>query len=105
MKILDTYEHINREQWQNLLQTSPTPSWFQSADAYLFLRSIPNIVTPFVFAVEENEQLQVLVVGYITKEKTAFKQHFTQRAIIHGGVLLAPELSTYVLQILLQNYY
>lgn len=103
MKILDTYEHINHEQWQNLLQTSPTTSWFQSADAYLFLRSIPNIVTPFVFAVEENEQLQAVVVGYITQEKTAFKQHFTQRAIIHGGILLAPELSNKALQILLQK--
>lgn len=45
-------------------------------------------MTPFAFGIEHDGELRAVVVGYVTKEKSALKQFFTQRAIIIGGPLI-----------------
>ena len=93
MKINIKHNCINTEQWLNLLKESPTATWFQSAEAYNFYASLPDLFEPFVFAVENGGALKGIIVGYITREKNALKQFFTRRAIIIGGPALAGDIT------------
>ena len=93
MRILTEYRQIDTAKWDDLLQKSPFSSWFQSKDAYLFYQSIPNCLTPFVFAVENGENcIKGILLGYITKDTNPLKQLFTKRAIIYSGPLLAEDI-------------
>ena len=93
MKIIDNNNAINVEAWERLVEQSPVASWFQTHDAYEFFAALPSIMSPFVFAVQDNNELKGVVVGYITKEKNPFKQYFSRRAIIYGGPLLAVDIT------------
>ena len=121
IKIL-TYHEIDIQQWQELIETSATATWFQTKEAYEFYAANPEEMTPFAVGVvedveckaesvkckgEENGKadapasspytlhptptLKGVVVGYITRERSALKQFFTRRAIIIGGPLLAED--------------
>ena len=92
MGIITDIQQINRQQWQALVESSPTASWFQTPDAYDFYASLPEMMMPFVVAVT-GERLRAVCVGFVTKEKSAIKQFFTSRAIIYGGPLLAADIS------------
>ena len=84
-----TYDQIDRQQWSELVQTSETGTWFQSPESYDFYASMPDLMEPFVYGVEENGKQSAVCVGYITKERNPIKQFFTRRAIILGGVVIA----------------
>ena len=88
-----TYNQIDRQQWSRLVQTSETGTWFQSPEAYDFFASLPELMVPFVYGVEENGELRAVCVGYVTKERSAIKQFFTRRAILSGGPAIAKECS------------
>ena len=88
MKLLLTYSDIAPQQWQSLVERSPYATWFQTPEAYQFYASVHNEMTPFAFGIEHNGELRAVVVGYVTKEKSALKQFFTRRAIIIGGPLI-----------------
>ena len=88
IKIL-TYHEIDQQQWNELVQSSPSATWFQTKEAYEFYASLPEEMTPFVYAIERDSELRVLIVGYITREKNSIKQYFTGRAIIIGGPVIA----------------
>lgn len=90
IKIL-TYHEIDIQQWNELVQSSPTATWFQTPDAYQFYASVHNEMTPFAFGVEREGELRAAIVGYVTKERSTLKQFFTRRAIIIGGPLLAED--------------
>lgn len=119
-KIL-TYPEIDSTAWQELVDRSPYATWFQTLEAYTFYALNPDEMTPFAFGVVEDEckvesvkfkgeengkadtpastpytlhptpTLKGVIVGYITKEKSALKQFFTRRSIIIGGPLLAED--------------
>lgn len=91
MIILHTYHDINPTAWQELVDTSPYATWFQTPEAYEFYAANPEEMIPFTFGVECEGELRAVIVGYITKEKSALKQFFTRRAIIIGGPLLADD--------------
>lgn len=95
-KILD----ISLEQWNNLLRLSPVANFFQTKECYE-LYSRQSFMTPFVYAVSENDALKGVVVGYIQKDGGRLKQFFSQRAIINGGPLLAEDISADALNQLL----
>ena len=88
---------IKREQWNSLVNSSATGTWFQTPEAYEFFASMPEFFRPFVVAVERmndltNERtLRGVCVGYVTVEKDPIKQFFTRRAIIVGGPCLADD--------------
>ena len=84
-----TYDQIDRQQWSELVRTSETGTWFQSPEAYDFFASLPELMEPFVYAVERGGELRAVCVGYVTKEPNPIKQFFTRRAIIIGGVAVA----------------
>lgn len=87
IKIL-TYNEIDSQQWQALIDRSPYATWFQTPEAYTFYVSNPEEMTPFVYSVARECALCALCVGYITKERSAIKQYFTRRAIIIGGPVI-----------------
>ena len=107
-----TYNDIDPQQWQSLVERSPYATWFQTPEAYQFYAANPEEMMPFVFAVAEEAKgtengeadmpasrliasspyrLKAVCVGYITRERSALKQFFTRRAIIIGGPLLAED--------------
>ena len=87
IKIL-TYNEIDSQQWQALIDRSPYATWFQTPEAYTFYGANPEEMTPFVYGVARECALRALCVGYITKERSAIKQYFTRRAIIIGGPVI-----------------
>ena len=99
---LHTYQEIDQLQWQELIQSSPTATWFQTDEAYRFYQSVCGIQA-FAVGVVEEDRLVGLVVGYITKEKNPIKQFLTRRAIIIGGPLLAEDISKEALHTLLSS--
>ncbi len=88
MKLLLTYSDIYPQQWQSLVERSPYATWFQTPEAYQFYEAVKNEMTPFAFGIERDGELRAVVVGYVTKEKSALKQFFTRRAIVIGGPLI-----------------
>lgn len=128
VKIL-TYEQIDQRQWQELVQSSATATWFQTPEAYKFYASV-NEMMPFAVGVVESQEcdseamgngqwaignetseaessahtlsLKGVCVGYITKETNTIKQYLTCRAIIIGGPLLAEDISATALAALLK---
>ena len=87
IKIL-TYNEIDKQQWQQLIDRSATATWFQTDEAYQFYASVSEMI-PFATAVENNGKLRAVCVGYTTQETNTIKQYLTCRAIIIGGPLLA----------------
>ncbi len=101
IEIYDRYEAIDPQAWDTLVEQSDTATWFQTREAYRFYASLPQEMTPFVYAVAENGQLTGVVVGYITQTPNMAKQFLTRRAIIIGGALLCPTISDTALGTLL----
>lgn len=99
VKIL-TYPDIDPQQWSELVQSSPTATWFQTNEAYRFYQSVSGMKA-FASGVTDEGGL-VGVVGYITHERNPIKQFFTRRAIIYGGPLLAEDISATALAALLK---
>ena len=102
VKIL-TYEQIDQQQWQELVQSSATATWFQTPEAYKFYASNPEEMTPFIVGIEEDGHLTGVIVGYTTQEKNPIKQLLTCRSIIIGGPLLANDISDEALSALLTS--
>ena len=100
IKIL-TYDQIDQQQWQELVQSSPVATWFQTPEAYRFYQSVGGMQA-FVYGVSEQGRLVGVIVGYTTQEQSNFKQHFTCRTIIYGGPLLAEDISETALAELLK---
>ena len=98
---IHTYDQIDQLQWQELVQSSPVATWFQTDEAYRFYQSVGGMQA-FAYGVSEEDRLVGVIVGYITKEKNPIKQFFTRRAIIYGGPLLANDISETALAELLK---
>ena len=81
--------NIDRSEWSRLVETSATGTWFQGPEAYDFYASMPELFKPFVIGLENDGKLCAVCVGYVTVEKSAWKQMMTRRAIIVGGPALA----------------
>lgn len=84
--------NVDREEWRNLIAHSSTASYFQSPECYDFYSSL-SFLTPFGWGVLENKVLKAVVIGYIIASGNKIKQFFSRRAIIHGGMLLADNVS------------
>lgn len=105
MGVTTDIAQIDRQQWEDLVLTSPTATWFQTPQAYDFYASLPEMMTPFVVAVcnglSARLSLRGVCVGFVTKDTNALKQYFTRRAIIYGGPLFAADITDEEVQILM----
>jgi lipid II:glycine glycyltransferase (peptidoglycan interpeptide bridge formation enzyme) len=96
-----TYNEIDKQQWQALVDRSPYATWFQTKEAYEFYASNHEEMQSFAVGVEENGLLTGVIVGYTTQEKNPIKQLLTCRSIIIGGPLLDERISSDALSALL----
>lgn len=94
------YKDIDRAEWSALVKASATGTWFQTPEAFDFFNAQKELFKPFAIAIEKSEsrvesresrELRGVCVGYVTVEKSAFKQFLTRRAIIIGGPCLADD--------------
>ncbi len=76
------------EEWDILMKESPTATWFQSEEAWTFFNACAQWLIPFHTEVKRKDEVVGMVTGYISKEKYAWKQQFSCRAVINGGPLL-----------------
>ena len=98
-----SYSEIDKAEWGALVGRAETATWFQIEAAYLFFASLPTMMRPFAYGVAEDGVLKGVVVGFVTVEPSRWRQFFTRRAIINGGPLLAEDISTEALRLLLQR--
>lgn len=96
-----SYSEIDKAEWGVLVGSAETATWFQTEAAYLFFASLPTMMRPFAYGVAEDGVLKGVVVGFVTVEQSRWRQFFTRRAIINGGPLLAEDISTEALRLLL----
>jgi lipid II:glycine glycyltransferase (peptidoglycan interpeptide bridge formation enzyme) len=97
-----TFDQIEINQWNNLIDHSDTASFFQTPECYHFYASL-SFLKPFVFGVSENEKLVGLVCGYLIAEGNFIKKFFSRRAIVPGGLLLSKDCSETALKSLLSG--
>ena len=99
MRILSA-NNIDRSEWSRLVASSATGTWFQTPEAFDFFNAQKELFKPFAIAIEKSEsrvesresrELRGVCVGYVTVEKSVFKQFLTRRAIIIGGPCLADD--------------
>ena len=56
MKIITTYDEIDREEWERLVRTNRTGTWFQTPEAYDFFNEQKDLFKPFVVGIEASPQ-------------------------------------------------
>ena len=54
---VQTYEEIDRTEWEKLVRESRTGTWFQSPEAYDFYASLPELMEPFVYAISSQQSV------------------------------------------------
>ena len=93
------FQHIDTKQWNELVASSSTASWFQTPQAYQFYCSVADEVTPFCYALANKQsELRGVVIGYIIPQDgikwyERLYSCFTSRAIIMGGPLLCNNIT------------
>ena len=83
-------KQVTTPEWQRLLAESPYSNAFQTEEMYNFLSSLGCLRSFLSYVRNSNGKLVGLAVGYIQAEK-GIKKYFSKRAIIQGGLLLAPK--------------
>lgn len=101
MKLLTDPSYINRQQWRNLIDSSPVTSIFQTPEMYDFYISL-NLYEVTIVAVEDNG-LKGLALCVIQSDGNGIKRNLTSRAIINGGPLLSNDISEEALAALLNE--
>lgn len=102
MTIYTSFSEIDSEQWQQLIVESPHSSFFQTPECYNFFSSL-SFVKPFVFGVSEENKLVGIISGFLISDGIFLKKYFSRRAIVSGGALLHPEISSKAFQSLLET--
>ena len=95
-------KQITSSDWQELLAESPYSNAFQTEEMYIFLSSLECLHSFLSYVRNSNGKLVGLAVGYIQAEK-GIKKHFSRRAIIQGGLLLAKDIAEGELKTLLED--
>lgn len=102
MHIISKYNDISPDEWNDLIQSSQTATYFQTKACYDFYASL-SFLKPFVFAVRDDRKLLALVVGYIIADGNLFKKFFSRRAIIPGGMLIHNKADKSAIELLLKH--
>ena len=103
MRFIENVNNISPEQWELLLETSKTRSFFQTRDSYNLYAANPAFMRPFCFAVESKGMLKGVIVGFVQQDGCRLKKFFSRRAIINSGPLLADDISPEALTLLLNG--
>lgn len=103
MKVLNNIESIDEKQWKLLMEASKYRSFFQTKECYDLYAANESFMEAFCFAVEDNNELKGVIIGYIQSDGGKLKRFFSRRAIIHAGPLLAEDISSDALTLLLKT--
>lgn len=103
MRIINNISEIDFQQWESLLRTSKTRSFFQTRECYDLYAANPSFMKPFCLAVEDEGLLKGVIIGFIQRDGGIIKQYLSRRAIINSGPLLADDISGKALEILLKE--
>jgi len=96
MKFLNSFDEIDKTQWDALVRQSGVASFFQTRECYEFYAELP-FIEPFAFGISQNDELQAVAIGYIEKNGFGIFKNFTKRAIIPGGILLKNDIKNDVI--------
>ncbi|NDP22640.1 MAG: GNAT family N-acetyltransferase [Paludibacter sp.] len=102
MTIHNNISEINENQWRRLIIRSQTASYFQTQECYEFYDSL-SFMEPFIYGVSENDKLMGVMCGYIISAGSSLQRFFSRRAIVPGGLLLDPNITTEGLKSLLEK--
>ncbi len=102
MTIHTNISEINENQWRRLIIRSQTASYFQTQECYEFYDSL-SFMKPFIYGVSENDKLMGVMCGYIISTGNNLKRFFSRKAIVPGGLLLDPNISTNGIKSLLEK--
>jgi lipid II:glycine glycyltransferase (peptidoglycan interpeptide bridge formation enzyme) len=102
MIVSKSFSEIDKDQWEKLVLSSPTATFFQTHECYDFYASL-SFLRPFVIGVSENDKLVGIICGYIIADGNPVKRFFSRRAIVPGGALLSPDISNVALEKLLKT--
>jgi len=102
MILYNSVDEINPLQWKELIDQSTTATFFQTRECFDFYNSL-SFLKPFLYGVSENDTLVGILCGYIIAEENILKRFFSRRAIVPGGILLAPDVSEQAVKQLLDR--
>jgi len=102
LSIISSVTNIDQSQWDELIVSSPTASFFQTKACYDFYASL-SFLKPFIYGVTDDDKLVGLLCGYVISDGNIFKKFFSRRAIVPGGLLLDKSISHTALQQLLKH--
>ena len=95
-------ENINKQDWDRLLNESPTASWFQSYNCYQFYKKL-DFLKPFAIAVADHDKILALVCGYVIAGGGLGKRFKSRMAIVPGGVMISKNTSAESIVLLLNE--
>ena len=102
MTVHSNISEINENQWRRLIIRSQTASFFQTPECYEFYASL-SFLKPFIYGVSEKDKLMGVMCGYIISAGNSLQRFFSVRAIVPGGLLPDPNISTEGLKLLLEK--
>lgn len=103
MRIIENIKDVDIQQWNQLLQSSRTKSFFQTQDCYELYAVNDSFMKPFFMGVEDRGLLKGVIVGYIQADGGIVKRFLSRRAIVNSGPLLADDISDEALVMLLNH--
>ena len=92
VRVLRTYEQIDKRQWAQLVRESSTATWWQTEEAYRLLSSLLDYRVEVVGVAEEDELCGVAVIMR-PQARTKIGQWLSRRAVIMGGVMVSDDIS------------
>jgi len=101
--IITNIDSISSTDWNSLLKSSSTRSFFQTRECYELYASNPTFMKPFCIAVEDDGALKGIIIGFVQRDGGKIKQYLSRRAVINGGPLLADDISEQALTLLLDH--
>lgn len=103
MRVIENIKDVDIQQWNQLLQSSRTKSFFQTQDCYELYAVNDSFMKPFFMGVEDRGLLKGVIVGYIQADGGIVKRFLSRRAIVNSGPLLADDISDEALVMLLNH--
>lgn len=103
MKVFNQIEQIPKLQWEKLLTSSSTRSFFQSRACYDLYAANTEFMRPFCFAVIDDGFLKGVIIGFVQRDGGVIKRYLSRRAIVNSGPLLADDISDEALCMLLKE--
>lgn len=90
--MIKTGKNIDKNSWSSLIDKVSTSTFFQTPSCYEFYCSL-SFMEAFSYGVEEAGELKGVVCGYMVSNGNRLTKFISRRAIIHGGVLMADDIS------------